>query len=786
MDALQLPVVKEGVPVAERRASLCKDLVGLAAMAAPLDDLLVAARQERVNPRIEAEQFLEADRSRLLGLLRDRGTGSVLRGWRRELDPEGALEITSKTFVLAVVHLGIAVDCLGLCSLDEVPQSLALEELAPSEGALVRRFREWVKETYNGPAAMFHSWDRQNSGKIFREGFFANCRDLNLDVGPAEMEELFCFLDTEDVGEITREDVLVLEANPLLRDMEMFNVKIRSMHQRQRLLALVYLDEERKTTVPTNRRAHRPWLAAAFEKLPILVCQKRLEQKRIKHHRRTEAYNAFLRHIRSTFGTEIRGWRRGLDPGNRFEVDRTSLRRYCRRADLAIDFVSLWSCLDRDGDNTVTMEELDPHSAHVLAATRNWARRRYGSCAALWDLPLVQDLRHTPQMEGRWVSDKKMILSSFTNALKAAGWPGASEGWEAAIGLSLDLYGCGFVELSDLEWLDAWEPPDWLHAEPDREAWAEFRALILRYYGQPLRAWRQLMDADNNNEVCWSEFVQAARKVAFDGNIGGAWRCLDADVSGAISLKEYDPVSAEILSSFKNLSEQHYGSVELAFKAFDTDGDGCLTPQELRRACRRLNWSGEVRDLINCLGIITNTEGGKGVTLLDIQFLDTWVEDSPSHEAHEASTQHSAFEPPTLQRAASAAALLTSRSASSAKERPSSKRSLIRRCVAAGGLEAAGATTAISWGPASIADIGETSASAASPRALPKTPAEHLYRTYHCLSAASLSKSKPRAGRHSLPWLDRLERLDLRSAVGPGILAAPWRRMPGLPTAATT
>ena len=36
----------------------------------------------------------------------------------------------------------------------------------------------------------------------------------------------------------------------------------------------------------------------------------------------------------------------------------------------------------------------------------------------------------------------------------------------------LDYFGCGFLSRSDLEWLDAWEPPEWLYSEPDGEAWA--------------------------------------------------------------------------------------------------------------------------------------------------------------------------------------------------------------------------------------------------------------------------------------------------------------------------
>merc|ERR1719327_477007 len=105
---------------------------------------------------------------------------------------------------------------------------------------------------------------------------------------------------------------------------------------------------------------------------------------------------------------------------------------------------------------------------------------------------------------------------------------------------------------------------------------------MLRKYRHPLRAWRCLLDTDDSNQVSWSEFQTACAKVNFHGNVAGAWRMLDADLSSTISLREIDAPSAALLSSFKDWTEMHFGSVQLAFKAIDRHNGGALLYSELK------------------------------------------------------------------------------------------------------------------------------------------------------------------------------------------------------------
>jgi hypothetical protein len=106
-----------------------------------------------------------------------------------------------------------------------------------------------------------------------------------------------------------------------------------------------------------------------------------------------------------------------------------------------------------------------------------------------------------------------------------------------------------------------------------------------------------------------------------------AWRSLDRDLSGFISLHELDPESHKVLSAFKLWSERHFGGVRDCFHWLDSDNDQSLSLMEFRRAVRE--WGGlslndvQMKMLFKCL---TCDDLG-GVTAKDVVFLETWGTD---------------------------------------------------------------------------------------------------------------------------------------------------------------
>merc|ERR1712207_121760 len=103
---------------------------------------------------------------------------------------------------------------------------------------------------------------------------------------------------------------------------------------------------------------------------------------------------------------------------------------------------------------------------------------------------------------------------------------------------------------SDLEWLDKWRVPPFLEAEPDHAALEELKALVLRLFGHLLKGWRCAFDTKDSNCVSWTEFATACRKLKFTNNVPGVWAALDADMSGMVTMKEYDQASYDLLKSF--------------------------------------------------------------------------------------------------------------------------------------------------------------------------------------------------------------------------------------------
>lgn len=565
------------------------------------------------------------------------GQGSILRGWRRELDPDGSLDCNFLEFCQAAKRLRLAVDIMKLFGADS-PDSLELREVMPSMGDLVDRFRDWMVKEHGGPSEMclaFETAEEQHSGVVGDgliriDGFGRGCDALGFEATTEEKEELFALLDSEYQGAVAAEDVMFLEVDVKKREGALKKGQEKRNAQHIKELTAAYREDTSNPLPWHHRRAARPWQAAMFEQLPALLCEKKLHHRAEEHRRRAEARAKFIVHINEAFGDPVRAWRCGLDTENRYVVTRPVLSKYCSANGLRINFADLWKAFDLDGDGVIRLEEVGPSHSAIFANLQAWCRQMFGSCAAIWVTPEADDIRAEYQGKGLWRSDKKMPLKAFGRLLGDIGWPLLARPNipEPQILLKgLDFYNCGFLSVKDLMWLDSWEAPPWLSAEPDEEAWKQLLSRMMSIHQQPLRAWRRCLDTDDSNCVSYVEFQQAVKSVKFTGNVDGAWRWLDKDISGTISLTEFDPDSARLLQSFKEWMEQNFGAVEAAFRAMDSDGSGALSFSELKRACKRAPWDEDVGLLFDCLAI-PKQPGRRTLSFKDLEFLDYWMPES--------------------------------------------------------------------------------------------------------------------------------------------------------------
>lgn len=173
--------------------------------------------------------------------------------------------------------------------------------------------------------------------------------------------------------------------------------------------------------------------------------------------------------------------------------------------------------------------------------------------------------------------------------------------------------------------LDKWKPSAFLLAAPNPQAATEIKELLLSRYKNFLKAWRHSLDTDSSNHCKFDEFVAQCKKLGYSGDAPGAWRHLDSDLSGYITLHEIDPVSSDDLQAFKAWCDEEFGGVRSAFTVFDLSGDGDVTYREFRRSCRIYGFEGKVHHLFHALDVEKNGT----VSAEEVSFLDDWDFEDP-------------------------------------------------------------------------------------------------------------------------------------------------------------
>ncbi|CAK9097151.1 Exportin-T (Exportin(tRNA)) (tRNA exportin) [Durusdinium trenchii] len=157
--------------------------------------------------------------------------------------------------------------------------------------------------------------------------------------------------------------------------------------------------------------------------------------------------------------------------------------------------------------------------------------------------------------------------------------------------------------------------------EEDAEENSEVKDLLKqKYHGHFMKAWRHLLDKDGSNRVNWSEFQTACQKLRYHGDVAGAWRAFDSDLSGYLTLNEIDTEASDTLCEFKDWAWNEFGTVRAAFGVFDHDGSNSLSFEEFRGNCRIYGYEGNARKLFDALDI----NGERSLSISEIAFLDDW------------------------------------------------------------------------------------------------------------------------------------------------------------------
>lgn len=542
--------------------------------------------------------------------------GSLLRGWRNALDPDGDLTCSFTELCKAASRINFTGDVAELFHDKTV---LHLRDVDESIADVLERMRNWIRDVFGSLEVLFNRFDVSGDGQLCLDEFSEACLKHGFSASESQLEEIFHGLDLDRTGFITKDDVLILVQDPDERHAMMGELVQKKDTERRRLVQELHaqLRLTSHTIGPMHRLADRPWHEDIAE-LPEIVKQKRAKRLQQATQKKVEALALFQQHLKSTYGHEVRAWRRALCPGDGKDMDRKQFMAYCRQVEFEGDSSSLWEALDRDNEGSISMEEVAPKYARILADFRQWASSKTGRCVKLWR---TEAFRAGERKSG---SVRKMYGRDFAAAITSLGYDAQPRDLRL-LSSGLDIDGVGFVRVEDLMWLDGWNPPAWILAKPDRRALQKFLVLLLEIFGSFTQAWRNLLDKDGSNRVSWLEFKTACHFLQFENNIEGIWRALDEDCSGWISLKQIDRGTHDMLDSFKHWAEKYFGSVALAFKSLDKDNSGELTFSELRNACSHLNWGGNPRVLFDSLD---NPASGqrRSIELSEIAFLDQYNE----------------------------------------------------------------------------------------------------------------------------------------------------------------
>lgn len=335
--------------------------------------------------------------------------------------------------------------------------------------------------------------------------------------------------------------------------------------------------------------------------------------ERSKGKRNKERANALaaLQHFRAFLkqkhGSYIRAWRRVLDLDGSMSLQQPELFKACRQMGWSGDMRILWKALDKDDSGSTALEELDVKSSEQLALFQEFCNTKFGTSRELFR---AFDRQQT----------KKLKLPDFVAACKQLGFVGDPK----LIFMGLDWDAKKYIVEDDIKFLDGWKPPSYLTADASEHAAQQFKNQLVKYYRNYVKGWRQCLDKDNSNEVNWNEFQAACKRIRFGGDVAGAWRYMDDDLSGYITLKEIDSEAAHSLVDFRKWADKEFGSVRSAFEVFDQSRDNEVSFKEFRAACRAFGFRRNIKSLFDAL----DTDQQGLLSLDEVVFLDDWeVED---------------------------------------------------------------------------------------------------------------------------------------------------------------
>lgn len=213
-----------------------------------------------------------------------------------------------------------------------------------------------------------------------------------------------------------------------------------------------------------------------------------------------EPVREFWEWSKKTFGSAVQCWK-ALDDNADMTVSRAEFFKGLADLKYPGDVKALWRMLDRDHSNTVSFLHFDPEAAMDLAMFKQWVAGVFGS---------VEDLGKALDTD----RNGKLDLDEFKECCEKHNFQPKSR--VVAIFRTIGYLGKmdeeGNVLLRSMIFLDHWDVPEYLIAQPD-DAGAEWwkQVLLAKYKGNAMAAWRKLLDKDGSMRLNFLDFKTALK-----------------------------------------------------------------------------------------------------------------------------------------------------------------------------------------------------------------------------------------------------------------------------------
>ncbi|CAE8686798.1 unnamed protein product, partial [Polarella glacialis] len=508
----------------------------------------------------------------------DLQSGSSLKAWLRHFDQNNDQRISKAEFSRGMRELGYA----GWMRLEPQLRS-GSDEIDEAQGALWCEFRNWCVLTFKSAEEMMQ---RVGNPEIVVEG---SPRKRN-SVSSARVDRISEAQFSEGIkicGWTGSFERILFQAMDLNND---------------------------GWVSPPGLR----WLGIELKRLQKKVIAKnRSQQGKAKmvspkvHLHHFEKFKVFLK---KKYGNLVRAWRVALTSNDSMVLPKVQFLKACANLGFSHQSKDLWNILDKDDSGFASLDEFDLPGTEVLAHFKVFIDAKFQG---------VQGAFRALDRDGT----KKISQDEFEEAMRYHGFRHHTK----KLFRHLDKDGNNNIEIGDIAFLEKWAPLPFLLVDPNMKAKEEVRRLLQSKYTRFLKAWRHLLDRDGSNRCNWYEFQAACKTVGYKGDVAGAWRAFDEDLSGFITLAEIDAEACTTLMDFRKWAYAEFGSVKSLFSVFDNDGSNSITFQEWRGNCRVYGFAGSAKRLFLALDV-----GGEGtLSLKEVDFLDAWdvpdeLEEPPS------------------------------------------------------------------------------------------------------------------------------------------------------------